>query len=113
MNSQPKTPDQLKVAVALVLPLGTRIEQVVPAIEVQPPVQLTNVCPAFGVAVSTIVSPIVNCAPHAPLGQLIPVGTLVTTPPPLDPAKVTVTTAWVGLPPGQIGLVGSSTVTVA
>jgi hypothetical protein len=65
------------------------------------------------VAVSTIVVPIVNCAPHAPVGQLIPAGTLVTEPAPLGPARVTVTTACVGLPPGQIGRVGSFTVKVA
>ena|SRR5450755_3366776 len=106
-------PNQLKVAVALVLPFGTRIEHVVPATVVQSGLQLTNPCPALGVAVSTIVVPIVNWEPHAALGQLIPAGTLVTTPAAVGPNSVTVTTACVGLPPGQMARVGSLTVTVA
>src|SRR5678816_4818771 len=90
-------------------PSVTSIEHVF-EVAVGQSVQLVKVCPVSGVAVSTIVSPTLNCAPHADAGQLIPPGTLVTEPAPI---RLTVTTAFAVLPPGQTESVGSFTVTVA
>ena len=104
---------QLNVAVGFVVPAGTVIEQVFPEATVHPDHPLTKLCPRVGVAVSTTGLPTVNNAPQVPLGQLIPVGTLVTLPPPEGPIRVTITAACVAMPPGQLGIVGSSTVIVA
>ena len=61
--------------------------------------------PLDGVAVSAIGSPLVNCAAHAPTGQDMPVGELVTVPVPF-PANAIVNTAFVALPPGHNGSLG-------
>ena len=85
-------------------------EQVFPVMVVHP-VQLTKLAPPFGVAVSVTVVPVLNTAPQDWAGQLIPAGELVTTPFP-EPPRVTVRASTAPLP-GQMGFVGSFTVTVA
>src|SRR6266566_9131506 len=95
--------------------MGTVSEHVVPVLDGHPD-QALNVCPVLGAAMSAIVLPTVNCAPHtppAPEPQAIPVGTLVTVPSVEVGNTLTVTTACVVLPPGQSTRVRSLTVTVA
>ena len=65
--------NQLNVAVTLMLPTGTWIEQESPVFPDGQFVQLVNVWFVVGAAVSTIVSPTVNCAPHT-VGHVIPAG---------------------------------------
>jgi len=74
------------------------------------PVQAENVEPEPADAVKVIRSPAGNWAPQAVPGQLIPPGSLETVPTPV-PVGVTTNSPFVALPPGQIGLVGSFTVT--
>src|ERR1700729_2716989 len=90
-------------------PLGTVTVQSLPEKALQP-VQIT-VPPPVGIAVSPTDAPTGNSAMHGPDGQLMPPVRLVTVPSPTG-ETCTLNVASVP-PPGQIGLVGSSTVTVA
>jgi hypothetical protein len=98
-----------KVAATLAPPTGMVTVQVFPEEDVQP-VQLTKLCPVAGVAVSPTDAPTGNAEIHC-VGQLMPPVRLVTVP---SPTGVTMTLSVASLPPpGQMGLLGSSTVTVA
>lgn len=97
------------MATILVWPASVTV-QVFAEVEVHP-VQLAKVEPLAGVAVRTILSPIVNCAPQAWPGQLMPAGELTTAPVPF-PAGVTISAAFVELPPGHSETFGSFTVTL-
>lgn len=97
------------VASTLTPPFGIVTVQLFPEKELQPDDQVT-VPPPVGLAVSPTEAPTGNAAMHCP-GQLMPPVKLVTVPAPMgETCTVNVASE---PPPGQIGLVGSSTVTVA
>jgi hypothetical protein len=96
-----------KVAETPAPPTGIVTEQVFPEEDVQP-VQLTKLWPDAGVAVRPTDAPTGNSEIHC-VGQLIPPVKLVTVP---GPTTCTPNSPSVP-PPGQVGSVGSLTVTVA
>ena len=97
------------VAETVAPPTGMVTLQVFPEEDVQP-VQLTKLCMAAGVAVSPTDAPTGNAEIHC-VGQLMPPVKLVTVP---SPVGMTCTPNVASVPPpGQAGLVGSFTVTVA